>query len=263
MFATAKTPKPSLTVKVTHPPESLLCEKYPLNTFDDVADKFRQLLERWNHRLTLHGQSLVEEYQRDRLTLVCDLDISGGLKHRHGSIARHNQVHIDPLVASIIFSAKANDRSNLHHWKQEPVFVKNVEIVKASEGIIPSLVRFYDIHDEVSDLFGGLPYQSAIDGVYKAIPTLPERECSVIVVPLQSSENDLIESNIQGTFEVVSGIADDEGKVVWKGFSYLDLKAIVSSLNVFINTETVKVSVGEGQDARVKIVDVLLGPFNL
>src|ERR1039458_3173668 len=164
--------KAPLKRSLDRPPASLPpFEESALDSVNDAADQFRQLDERWSNRLALHGQSLVKQYQRNRLTLLCDLDISRTLKHCNGAVSRDNQGRIDHFVASVVLSAKVNNGCDLHDWKHKPVFVEDVEIVEAPEGIIPSVVRFYDIHDEVNDFLGGLLYQSAIDGSYKTIPS--------------------------------------------------------------------------------------------
>jgi hypothetical protein len=241
----------------------VLSEEYRLDSFHDAANKFGHLLEMWNNRFTFQGQSIVEQYQQARLTLVCDLDIRvADARMNRRPIVDDDPIPNSNLLASVVFRQNAVHRSDLHEWKQKPVFVSNVEVVEGPEGVIPSLVGFYDIHDEVSDLFGGLLYQSTIDCAYHTIPGFSKRESSVVVVAAKPSENDFVDRKIQSAFEVVESIPDDKSKVIWKGLSGIDLHDIVSELAVRMDAESVRVH-SKCNDHLVKIVDVMLGPFDL
>jgi hypothetical protein len=148
--------------------ESLAFVEEPsLNLFDDAADKFSKLAERWKNRLVFPGRSLVEQYKSGRLTLICDLEISSRQFLPHNSRAGRNNLIDDVRLASVVLNANVEDRVYMQNWNQEPVFIDVVQIVKEPENIIPSLVRLYDIHDVTDDCFGGSMYQSAIDGSYK------------------------------------------------------------------------------------------------
>ena len=240
-----------------------LCEEHGFDTLHHLANHFREANERWNNGFTLQGQSLVEQYLWNGVTIVCDLKFSLHPKGSDGAVSCDDKGHIVPLVASIILRAKTSNGRNLHDWEQRPVFVEDVEIVKGPKGVIPSLIRFYDIHDEISDLFGGLLYQSAIDNCYKVIPGFSHWKFGKVVVMSQPSVYDFVNRNIQRAFEVVRRISNDESNVSWKRVSHFDLKGLLSNISIFIDADTVKVTCTEDQNARVKVSDVLLGPFNL
>jgi len=220
-------------------------------------------MERWNNRLTLQGQSPLEEYKRNHLTLVCHLDIAVADERSVRSISCNDETCINHLVPSIVFSADIKQRRSLYDWKQQPVLVENVEIVESTEGIIPSLVRFYDIHNVVTDSLGGLRYQSAIDGTFQFLRGFSEWESGVRIVEFEPPKNHFIDSKIQSTFKVVDGIPHNQRKFFWHGFSYCELKALLSSLRVSLNDKRVEVCLRESPQTRMKITDVLLGPFNL
>jgi hypothetical protein len=151
----------------------------------------------------------------------------------------------------------------LQDWKQEPVFVEDVEIVQGPEGAIPSLVRFYGIHDEVGDCFGGLMYQSAFDGSYKFIPGFSKWESSEVIVTSQPTKNNLVNCNIKRSLEIMEGISNDESNVIGKRLSLLEMKNVISALRVVLNVDSVEIGCLEGQNASVKVRDVLVGPFDL
>jgi hypothetical protein len=243
--------------------KSLLGDQDSLDPVQNAADKFRKLNERFNNRATFHGHSLVEQYHQGRFTIVCDLDIrvADTLVSR-GSISSNSPSPDNNLLASVIFSNNIIDRRDLHEWNQKPVFVENVESVQGPKGTIPSLVRFYDIHDEVTDLFGGLVYFCPSNGSYKVMSSCLKRETGMVVVDIEVVKYDLIDSEIKGTVEVVEGIANYEREVIWHGLSSVDLHAIVSELSVTLDAESVRVH-SKSTDHFVKVIDVLLGPINL
>jgi hypothetical protein len=223
--------------------DSFLCQKNGLDAFHDAANKFRQLNERWDNRFTFHGQSLIEQYQQGRITLVCDLDISVA----NASVNRRSASGDGPssdtkLLASLVFSANIVNSSDLYDWKQKPVLVENVEIVQGPDGVIPSLVRFYDIHDEVTDCFGGLGYYSGIYGGCKFIPGFSNRKSSVVIPSPEPAKNYTVDGKIERCLEIVEGISNHKREIVWKGLHYLDVKQIISSLRIMLDTETVRIT---------------------
>jgi len=242
----------------------LLAKENALNSFERAAHNVRQLNERWNNRFTFHKQSLVEQYRHGRIALICDLDISTAKAFADTEVTfREHPSSNANRFATLIFNANVINLRDVQDWKQKPVLVENVEIVQGTDGVIPSLVRFYDIHDEVRDCLGGWAYCSAIDGCYKFIPGIGDRESSVFVPPVSSPKDNFINGQVQRPPEIVEGISEDERKLLWKGLSYNYLKNIISSLKITLNAETVGVICGEGKNSFVKVIDVLFGPFNL
>ena len=239
-------------------------QKDRFHVLNDAADHMSQLLERWENRLILQGQSLVEEYEQGRLTLVCDLDVSMARKWSDASLRGSENPKINSnFLASVVLKAKVTQHADVHDWKQEPMLVNDVEFVQGPEGVIPSVVRFYGIHDEVRDCFGGLMYQSALDGSYKFIPSFSKWESAMVIITPKATENNLINCNVERPLEVVEGISDHERSVSWKSFRFLVAKNIFPSLRGFIDNDVVEVTFLEIQNAVVKVTDVLLGPFDL
>jgi hypothetical protein len=239
---------------------------YSLELLNDVANKLNEINKRWQNKLTLCGQSLVEKYREGRLTLVCDLEISSSVAGDIGSMdspSLNKHGESGKLIASIVLQTNSLQHSNVYHWKQEPVFIEDVQFVQSPEGVIPSLVRFYDIHDEVSDCFGGLCYQSAFDGSFKFIPGFAEWKSRMGVVPSEFEKNNIVNGKVESTFQIVKGISDDGNHVTWKGLSHLELQKALSRIRVFLDAKAVVVTCGEADKSGLKVVDVLLGPFNL
>ena len=244
---------------------SFLREKHLNNVFDDAANDFNEVLERWKNRLTRQGQSTVEQYKDGRISVICDLAITPSHFVSSDPSSADNPWLNHILMASVVFHADAVNNVHVHHWEQEPVLIEDIQIVQGPKGVIPSLVWLYDIHNEVTDCLRGLMYQSAINGRYKFIPRLAERESGVVVVSMKSPKDDFIDQNIQSSFQIVQRIAKDEGQVssVWDYARHLNFKHIVSSLKIVLDRKRVNCTVNQQIAAGVKIHDVLIGPLDL
>src|SRR6202041_1714707 len=133
--------------------------------FNDTANKLRELFQRWNNRTTSVREFVVEKYIDGLATVVCDIEIASMWQENTARVERDDKTI--PRLASIIFQSESNQSSKVHDWKQEHVLVVPVKTVQCADGVIPSVVRFYDIYDEVDDLFGGLLYVSTLYGTYK------------------------------------------------------------------------------------------------
>jgi hypothetical protein len=241
-----------------------LTQENHFNLVDNPTDRIGQAMKAWNDRLTVQGRPLVEQYKQGWLTLVCDLAIS---KSRQGPfsdpLSSDDPRADDVLLASLIFQANVSHNVHAHHREQEPVFVDNVHIVQGPEGIIPSLVRLYGLHNEVTDLFGGLLYQSAVDGNFKCVSGFSEWKPSVIVVTTEPPKDNFVNSTIESGLEIMKRVSDDEGKVAANKLRYFDFKEILSCLRITVDAEYVNAACGEATDRTVEVVNVLLGPLNL
>lgn len=241
---------------------SVLVGENCLNPIQHADDVFRELYKSWDNWRTRQGQSFVEQYQKGRVALICDLAISPANLVPDSSRSG-NDPSTHEVLASIVFNADVANAVDLHHWKQEPMFIENVEPVEGPHGFIPSLVRLYGIHDETCDCFGGLGYFSTSNGGFKFLPVVPNREPSVVIKFPESNEHNFINREVQSGLEVMQCISNDKSEIIWDGLSHGCFKDIISSLRICLDTETVQVSCLELADTRLKIVDVLFGPFNL
>ena len=168
------------------------------------------------------------------------------------------------VLAVAIF---AMDVLNVRHVllsNQEPVLVFNVECVKTPEGLSSaSLVRLYGIHDEVDDCFGGLLFQSAITGDYKIIPGVVDRELGVLGPNAPSRKLDIVHGEVEGAHKVVDHIPNDQQKTLRGSLICADLEDAISGLSIILDQNTVRASLRKLPRLQVKVVDVLIGPFNL
>ena len=244
------------------------CEKNLLDAVNGAANEMREIAQRWQDRLTVERHSIAENYADGRLSLICDLNIlapEAGVDRDAGM--NHCPLGHSEVFATAIFAVDRSDVRNVFLRDQEPVLVFNVESVKSPEGLaFPSLVRLYGIHDEIEDGFGSplpLLFQSTVNGVYKFIPGRADRKVSVRVSRSGSLEFNVAHHEVKRASEIVDRIADGEKHSIWGGFTRADLEEAISSLRIVLDRDIVRASVGELPRLPVKIVDVLIGPFDL
>jgi hypothetical protein len=219
------------------------------------------LAERWHNKLTLQGQSLAERYTKHGLTVICDLDISVPKTEVLTSVRGNDKPVVEgETLARFIYCANVVNSRKFSVSNQEPVLVFDIETVKGPDGLaIPSLVRLYNFDNEVEDFFGGVLFQSAIDGSFKAIRGILDGELCV----RSPFENNFMHRVIEGAAKIVDGVAENEQESLWKGRSRFDLYHIASSLQIVLDMDNVRVFFREGSDLDVNIADVMLGPFDL
>lgn len=220
-------------------------------------------MKRWDDWKSLQRKTLVEQYSEGWVTVVCNLDIILPSGMSGDSIPGNHPRADKKLLASLVFTADVVHNANVQNWEQQSVLVENVETVQGPKGVIPSYVWLCDVQDVVDSCFGGLLYQSAINGSYKSIPRFSEWESTEVVVPPQSSKHNFVNRKIERGLKVVQSIPDDKSEILWHNLRYLDLKNIIASIGIELHDEFVKAVASVNLNPAVKIVDVLLGPLNL
>lgn len=238
-----------------------------LKRVDDAVNKLLEIQQRMKNNLSLVGHPPLEIYLKGHFSIVLDVQISRVRDANVGTLYvtfsdNPNGVSVEHR-ASIVISAHAYESGCTYRWDQKPVLVQDVQFVKSAEGVILSRIWFYDVQDEVGDFFGGLPYRAAVKGGNKLLPGTAEGEFGVLAVLPGAIENNRADGNIEGTSQVVDDITGAESKIVWHGFSQLELKAILTRLRVFFQTEIIEITVEERPDVTVKLLNVFFGPLNL
>ena len=244
-----------------------------LELINDAGDGLRNLMERWENRLTFESvRSLTEEYRKGRLSLICYAERP--LERRLEQViindisAGTHQVclPLEPLVIGLVYQAYIPHLSDRQNGRQEFVLISNIQPVQSIDGVIPSFVRLYPVKDEVHNVH---PYAedrrlffSCIDLSYQFVPFFEDGkpECS-IGLPSRFL-NSLISQSIKSRSKIVYSITNDQGQFS-RGTMYYQFTDIVTSLRIFIDRKAVKVSLDESIKKSLKLLDVLVGPFDL
>lgn len=229
------------------------------------ADEYRELAERWKNQAALEGHSVAEKYAAGCLSLVCDLNVSLASGNADGAQTVRDGCHFpkEERFARVVFKADVPDVLEMNLGDEEFVFVQNVESVKLPDGLsIPSLVRLYGIQNEVADPFGGLMFESAIDGVFHFLPGIVNRKLRELSPLPGGSKFNITGRIVQGGSEVVDRISDNAHHALRNAFKWNDVKAIVASVRIALDGNFVRVTLLESGKFRVQLRDVLFGPLD-
>jgi hypothetical protein len=229
-----------------------------------APDQFAELTQHWKNRLAPHRQSLFDKYRKAEMSLVGDFQIFPGKLPACGSSLSDNSWSEGGLASLCVFQAYLENAAELHVWKQQPVLVENFEFVQGPDSFpIPSCVRLYRFHDECGEIGGNPLYQSTIDSSFKFFAGFSRWETGLFGAPSTMSEFDVTDYEVQRGAQIMQGVSKNEGELIWNGFDYLSLQEIVRAFRVSIDAKSVRITCGECLHASLKIIDVLIGPFDL
>lgn len=213
--------------------------------------------------LTIEGGFWSEKYRNQGLSIALDIEIPCGMEDIHSAKPIMTKDNRLGRVLALISKAGDADLSNLAGGNQEAMFVQNIKLVETPEGPIPSFIRLYRVGDEPRDFWGGSLYRSITLGIFKVFPLATKREIDLGSFFPGDSGYCFIGEQIKRRTKIVDSVPDDEGRNFWKRLSNSDAEGLVSSLRVFIDADTIKVSILERLEHSPKILDVLLGPLDL
>jgi hypothetical protein len=244
-----------------------------LEADNDSKNKLRDLFKRWDNRLSLQGKSLLEQYIGGRLSLVVDVDFialgkcSAPTDRAIGVAELNRHCAFDNEGARFVFYVNARQRCNVEHWNEQFVFVENVEAVKSADRGIPSFVRLYDINYVFPEFAGdALMYYSTFASFYKFLPRAVGLEWKADVSEILGGTTHcygVADQQIECTSKIVDSVTNDGGRILGNGSQHPELQDVLSGIRIVFNDKFVEVSVNERLKNRVKLKDMLIGPFNL
>src|SRR5450759_3161560 len=103
-----------------------------LDCLYEARHELRQLMERWDNRLTFENLSLVEKYLEGRLTLVCDVELGSGSYWRvELSALSNNQSHALKNIVVVVDEVNVSEGDSGDNGHQSEMFVHNVGVVQS------------------------------------------------------------------------------------------------------------------------------------
>src|SRR5574341_506662 len=95
-------------------------------------------------------------------------------------------------------------------WNEQPMLVRNVELVNEPNGVIPSLVRLNLVNQERAESGIGSVYLSPKEHAFKLFFRRKDRKLGAVVSRETQAFQGAQPCKIESTFQIVDGIADDE-----------------------------------------------------
>jgi len=261
-----------------------------LKSCDDLPDKIRELMERFEQRLTLDNLRLAERYIKAELHLLIHFGIRGvdkqfvasfqrahhgiGLKEempsrgdgdgivRNGLLGLPNQL----LQASTCMGTEINTPEGGTDGNQhQAVFVDVVKFAEYPELVsLSSLVRF----GCVDCVYGILPHalylSIALGFVFRGVgPT--DREVDKVFGGglARSGQMKLVGQVVESTSKVLDHITSDEQDVCRHVLNTHDIVDQLSRLRIVLGPDSIWLGSEERLPCDIEISDVLFGPFDL
>jgi hypothetical protein len=237
-----------------------------LKEFHDHENVGRIELERIRRFGEFSAIPVLKHYKQGRASWVFDVETPVEIdevmrEHRSSESA----CFVD--FPKLILKLNIADRGILDRWIEKPVLVSAVEFVYGPDGRIPSTVGLYLAHEESEEPGGGDVYLELREGSFKRIRS--GKAGKLISSPISTgdqSHNRVQPNIIQSTFQIVDGISEDHGKIIYQGHDIFrvckaTLDSFTSSVRVYMDTG--HQSFLQAVNARFKVRNVLVGPLDL
>lgn len=238
--------------------------------FDRSLDQIDKLQKLWDERLTLE-ESLAEYYVKGKLRiLVLWRSVSSTDGDQRLAVFQRAASGLSASEQAIAGDRLEGDDSGNDHLRhlgsgcyEKPVFIRDVEHVKSPEYIsLPSLVRFY-LLDEVDRAGIGTLYFSQVSGGFKFLNAMSNRECRLIGDLAAHGIDKLTGEVIKTRPQAMNGVSQDREKRRWWLIDDAELNHALTGFEVVISDCAIGIGLKEGFNRKIKIEDVLFGPFDL
>ncbi|WP_292533731.1 hypothetical protein [Methylocystis sp.] len=245
---------------------------------DSFIDSIHAFTKRCNDALMLERQPFFKSYEEGRLD-VCFFLPDSSFLCENKAIAPVPKPTVNINQRFVFRAAKyeyagAGDRKaanatefigahlgDMAGQNEQSMLVLSVEPVQRAEYFISSWI-WLEGFDRLDDVCSGKLYLSLINGACKSLRFFGERECDEVGTG-RSVARKLEHRQVECCAQVVNGVSCDKRKLVWNG--YVGFNHYGSPIGLWIESahEPEGFPFHEGFDLTLKIVDVMLGPFNL
>lgn len=240
---------------------------------DCVFNGFQHQQECWDNGLSVKPLFRREAYVEGRLKVFLFLERLGApafspiladtlnnkrLPRRHVKAENTGANEVfDSEEAKIVSDYLSDLRSSYN----EVVFVAGVQSLDSVKILVPAHIRLERLY-RPNDLFSGARCLSITDGALKSVLTIGEgEEYSLGVWGLIAHHAP--SENIESAFQIVDCIAQDKREFVGDGLMLLDEDFTLVGALFNPTPQFEWLSGKESIASNLKIVDMLLGPFNL
>jgi len=152
------------------------------------------------------------------------------------------------------------DIDSEYGWQEKPMFISIAHFVKTPKEDIPSFVRLYPIDDEISSGGRGILDPAFLYRYYQLIPGISEWEIDPRYVLADAGlANNFNGDKVECRAQVMNSVTNNKRNIAWNGFNNRELESIISSINISIDIEQIRLSFTPIQEARIKALTVVYG----
>ena len=226
----------------------------------DARDDLLQIFKSWENRIAFENISVAEQYAKGRLSIICYVELGGSGDRVKFSTITDYKSYSNPIVV-VVMCAHTSQLCDRNNREQQSVLVNDVQLVKTPQGIIPSFVWFNYIDDQGADFLPGHLYFSTIDGFYQFVSCETDREIGIPGWDTPGHGNNFAGHNVQGGTQIMNNVTNNQRDFPWERIG-IECQDIVP-IDVVVDMQAVEVSFKEGRKTSLKLLDVLVGPFDL
>jgi len=238
-----------------------LSKNVSIKDVDNAIRELDQLGKRWHDRLTLDNLRLSERYMQFELEVVVTF-ARVGVPKEYCAIFRRDDASTGAELGpdSIYDPEELNVADRRPGGKNCLVFVRDVNLIEREERAIPSLVWLQPA-DKALNFLAGTLYVSN-KGLFKLFTRSADGEAIAANLPAVS-EDGAADQMVEGGSKVVSTVPNEQAELARDILHDLDLENVVVTMRPCLSRDSIWFSANERIDHRIKISQVLFGPFDL
>ncbi|MFZ0890720.1 MAG: hypothetical protein WA005_19950 [Candidatus Binataceae bacterium] len=253
--------------------------------FDNAINQVNDLVQRWNHRLTLENLTLAKRYVEGHLRILIQFrrlerddpagefcaifqrkdtpgsghaEVENPLSNFHKGLEfRNGDVHVGERKTRIYENIPGRDAC----CYERAVFICDAEAVEIPERCVPSLVRL-ERSDETHRFIAGTLYFSQQSG-FKFLDAIENRKARLVGNGPTVRLNQFTGKVVKARTEAVDRVCGDNGEPERRFFQNPGFGDFLAGLWICIDKDRIYFAVKESPDLGVEITDVLFGPFDL
>lgn len=249
-----------------------------IEELEGVLSEARQIIKRWNHRLTFENLTLTERYLNGELVAIVCIHILGSFKHTEDLCAifkrklpipwSEHEPHIGEIdipegskLVPKYGSAVVNDVSmRRSHEYRKPVFFADAGLVQSPESVIPSTVRFEFVNNACNSCPGSLYFSHSVG--FKFLKTVTDWETAVPIDRPSVSADEVTNQMVERRTEIMNYLSDDNPEFQRNEFVDAYPDDPIPGLRLFLSDQIISAALDESLKGRLQITDLLFGPFD-
>jgi hypothetical protein len=218
-------------------------------------DEVRELMERWNERLTLGSLKLSQRFESGQLRIL--------LPFRHIQSGKRGIIVFEPVVPVESLTFTENITAARY---QSSVFVDVVKFVKSPKCVIPTFIRLEGVDELDSSWFNQALYFSTSAG-FISMEVFANRERNVSqIFPASfrvADQGEMVDHVVERAPKIVQNIASDRKHFETNDWKFSKLRRELGNFRVILRDTDMSVGVPIRLRSSFEFNEVLFGPFNL
>ena len=233
--------------------------------FDHAQRMLRELFERWDNRLTW-PVNILKEYCRGALRIVIKFEAVPGRDvcdgDKIGTAADEGTAcHLDHGSSGWIINGEGGGSGGFYHEGQNGVLVHYVQLVEGIESVALSSWENFERDEKVFYPITGCFYSFATGFVVNPVIARAKYEVAILCAAIDT--NGLSRHMVESGANVVDSIAYYEGQILSGVANKPDSNFGLSGLGVVLDRDSVRLRGYVSGKLGLKVVDMLIGPFDL